>query len=225
MQVASDGSFYFYAKPNNGTTIHAGSLAQMNTFTIKSDGKIGIGTLDPTQLVTLSDLGSIGIRLESQDHPDWEIYTNNGLRFRGGQDGAGDELADRMVIGEDGRILVNVDPSANFPDVSGSSQDYKLFVNGGIAGKEVKVRTDWADYVFNKDYEVLPLNKVEAFIKINHHLPNMPSAEKVQAQGIELGDMTTKQQEKIEELFLHMIELEKRIAMLEKENQLLKSQK
>jgi hypothetical protein len=43
-------------------------------------------------------------------------------------------------------------------------------------------------------------------------------------QGLELGKITTIQQEKIEELFLHLIEMEKRLKKLEKENQALKAQ-
>ena len=49
----------------------------------------------------------------------------------------------------------------------------------------------------------------------------MPSAQKIQQKGAELGHITTLQQEKIEELFLYMIELEKRITELE--NKSLKS--
>jgi cell shape-determining protein MreC len=43
-------------------------------------------------------------------------------------------------------------------------------------------------------------------------------------QGLELGKITTIQQEKIKELFLHVIEMEKRLEKLEKENEELKSQ-
>jgi TolA-binding protein len=68
------------------------------------------------------------------------------------------------------------------------------------------------------------LEKVEDFINKKGHLPNTPSAEEIQNEGLELGKITTNQQEKIEELFLHLIEMEKRISELEKENQELKSQ-
>ena len=71
---------------------------------------------------------------------------------------------------------------------------------------------------------MLPLDQVENFINKNGHLPNTPSAEEIQNEGLELGKITTIQQEKIEKLFLHLIEMEKRITELEKENQSLKSQ-
>ncbi len=99
----------------------------------------------------------------------------------------------------------------------GSTQltNYKLYVNGGILAKEVRVRTDWADYVFDKEYKLKPLSEVETFIKENGHLPNVPSAKKVETDGIELGDITKIQQEKIEELTLYIIALEKRLKALE----------
>ena len=46
----------------------------------------------------------------------------------------------------------------------------------------------------------------------------MPSAKTVESNGLELGEMTKLQQEKIEELTLYIIELNKRIESLEKSN-------
>jgi len=127
----------------------------------------------------------------------------------------------KMIIKGNGKVSIGTDDT---PDFASSSQNYLFYVNGGILSKEVKVRTDWVDYVFEKDYSLLPLEKVENFINKNGHLPNTPSAEEIQNEGLELGKITTIQQEKIEELFLHLIEMEKRITELEKENQSLKSQ-
>lgn len=125
----------------------------------------------------------------------------------------------KMIIRGNGKVSIGTDDTPDFP---ASSQNYLFYVNGGILSKEVRVRTDWADYVFEKDYNLLPLKKVENFIKENGHLPNTPSAKEIQADGLELGKITTNQQEKIEELFLHLIEMEKRMEELEKENKILK---
>ena len=65
---------------------------------------------------------------------------------------------------------------------------------------------------------------VEQKIKTEGHLPDMPSAETLQKDGLDLGDMATKQQVKIEEAFLHLIELEKRLKALEAENVKLKTE-
>jgi len=83
---------------------------------------------------------------------------------------------------------------------------------------ELRVRTGWADYVFEEDYQLTSLKDVEAHIATNGYLHNTPSAEQVEAEGIEVGEITKNQQEKIEEIFLHLITLEKRIDQLENEN-------
>jgi hypothetical protein len=101
---------------------------------------------------------------------------------------------------------------------------YQLYVRQGIVTEKVKVANvaNWPDYVFQKDYPLLPLSKVEAHIKEKGHLPNVPAAAVIEKEGVELGDMTKRQQEKIEELFLHLIALEKRVQALEAENAALK---
>ena len=100
---------------------------------------------------------------------------------------------------------------------------YTLYVDGGMLADEVRVRTSWADYVFKDDYKLKPLFEVESFINTNGHLPNMPSAKEVAAGGIELGDMTRIQQEKIEELTLYIINQQKQIDELKIEMDALKA--
>jgi hypothetical protein len=55
---------------------------------------------------------------------------------------------------------------------------------------------------------------VEKFIAANKHLPNIPSAVEVEKNGIEVGDMQKRMMEKIEELTLYVIELEKQVNEL-----------
>ncbi len=113
---------------------------------------------------------------------------------------------------------VNIPNSVMGTDVSA----YKLFVQGGILTEEVRVRTDWADYVFDKNYRLRPLAEVKAFIEKHGHLPGSPSAEEIQNKGLELSENATRQQEKIEELFLYIISLDEKIKALEAENTRLK---
>lgn len=102
---------------------------------------------------------------------------------------------------------------------------YHLFVEGGILTDQMRVRTGWADYVFAADYKLLPLSEVEQFIDNNGHLPNVPAAQTVETEGLELGDITRIQQEKIEELFLYLIQMEDHIETLEAELEALKAAK
>lgn len=94
---------------------------------------------------------------------------------------------------------------------------YSLYVKGGILTEEIHVQPSWADYVFEKDYTLMPIEEVASFIEKNGHLPNIPSTEVVEKEGIELGDITKRQQEKIEELMLYIIEIQKEIDTIHKE--------
>lgn len=82
----------------------------------------------------------------------------------------------------------------------------KLAVNGNIRAKEIKVETsNWPDYVFDENYKVLGLQELDAYIKANKHLPEMPSAKEADVNGIELGEMNKLLLKKVEELTLHLI--------------------
>jgi hypothetical protein len=87
---------------------------------------------------------------------------------------------------------------------------YKLAVNGNIRAKEVKVETvNWPDYVFARSYRLPTMQETEKHIKEKGHLPGVPSAAEVKANGIDLGEMNAKLLQKIEELTLHLIEQNK----------------
>lgn len=114
----------------------------------------------------------------------------------------------------------------NMPAMVGSNNtaNYNLFVKGGILSDEVLVRTGWADYVFLPSYQLKPLHEVEQAIQAEGKLPNMPSAKTVEESGLNLGEAARLQQEKIEELFLYVIQLNKDMEALKAENQALKQQ-
>ncbi|MEL6626648.1 MAG: hypothetical protein AAFQ83_04980 [Bacteroidota bacterium] len=114
------------------------------------------------------------------------------------------------------RLAANGNVSIGVPhwDVKGDA--YKLAVNGNIICEELKVQTfaNWPDYVFADDYERMDLTELENYIEENNHLPNIPAASIVESEGIEVAKMTTLQMEKIEELTLYILELNKEMAEL-----------
>jgi len=128
----------------------------------------------------------------------------------------------RVAIGGDGNYVAAADL---FKDKSGAEiTDYSLFVGKGIITEKVKVAlnsTDnWADYVFEEDYNLSSLEEVEEHIEEHGHLHNTPSAKEiVKSGGVELGSITVNQQEKIEELFLHIIALNKQVKELKSKTQ------
>jgi hypothetical protein len=103
--------------------------------------------------------------------------------------------------------------------------DYLLYVRTGIVTEKLKVSlvANWPDYVFKKDYTLTPLSIVEQHIKEKGYLHKSKSAEQIEKDGIEVAETAKAQQEKIEELFLHLIDMDKRLKALEAENAQLKA--
>ena len=105
----------------------------------------------------------------------------------------------------------------------GKDTERKLDVNGTIRAKEVKIEaTGWSDYVFGDDYALPSLTDVEDHITTHKHLPDIPSEKEVLENGVNVVEMQAKLLQKIEELTLYVIEQNKRIETLEKENNNLK---
>ncbi len=88
-----------------------------------------------------------------------------------------------------------------------------LAVEGNILAKQIKVKTDITvpDYVFEPDYNLKSLQEIESYVKINKHLPEMPSASEVGKNGLDVAEMNLLLLKKVEELTLHLIEKDKTI--------------
>jgi len=101
---------------------------------------------------------------------------------------------------------------------------YSLAVKGGITADKIRIElcesANWCDYVFDDDYVLPPLPEVEQFVQEHHHLPGIVSqAEVTRDGGFELRAVTLAQQEKIEEAFLYLLQLEnKKKALQERLN-------
>lgn len=110
----------------------------------------------------------------------------------------------------DGNVGIGVE-SSEIP------ADYKLAIAGKAIAQEVRIRlkANWPDYVFDKDYNLPSLNEIENHIMKKGHLINIPSATTVAKDGIQLGEMNAKLLEKIEELTLYTIEQEKKLNIQE----------
>lgn len=113
-----------------------------------------------------------------------------------------------MEIAENGNVGIGISNPKN-----------KLDVNGTIHSKEIKIDLDkWPDYVFKKEYNLPTLQEVENHIIEKGYLINMPNEADVLREGINLGKMNVKLLEKIEELTLYVIEQNKEISLLKKQN-------
>lgn len=120
----------------------------------------------------------------------------------------------RMIIKSDGKVGIGtLNPASMFA------------VNGKIESEEVQVKADVVpDYVFKDDYQLMSLPALENYINDNGHLPRIQTQEDVDANRglVKLGELNISLMEKVEELTLHLIEMNKRLEKIETENAKLK---
>jgi hypothetical protein len=110
----------------------------------------------------------------------------------------------------------NSSPNSKILTIENNTRKLLTLDNSGLLrAREIKIDTEiWPDYVFEKNYGLMPLNEVESFIELYGHLPNIPSSETMVAEGINLAEMNRLLLEKVEELTLYMIELDKKNNIL-----------
>ncbi|WP_440133415.1 hypothetical protein [Chitinophaga sancti] len=157
-------------------------------------GNVGIGDSLPTTKLSVAgnisatdlELGRAGI----ENYPYIDFHYNTGT------------AQDFNV-----RIQNVLDKYLVFSALSG---DIIMAVQGTLSSKKIKVNSSgWPDYVFSKHYELPTLASVKNYIEQNQHLPNVPSAEEVEKNGQDLGEMNKVLLKKVEELTLYMIEQQK----------------
>lgn len=178
-----------------------------NCYTI---GSVGIGTTPWNKLHVLGPKGDentgivridgvdanaslrIGINTEYawiQSHNSKPLYIN--------------DLGNNTFINaQDGNVAIGT----HTPDVNA-----KLTVMGKIHTNEVLVdlNIQGPDYVFEKDYDLLSLSEIESYVHQHKHLPEVPSAKEMEANGLNLKEMNLLLLKKVEELTLHLIEIKK----------------
>jgi len=96
---------------------------------------------------------------------------------------------------------------------------YMLDVKGVVRANEVKVCTFGScDFVFDKNYNLMPLADLQNYLNLNHHLPGIASAQDMQSSdGVELGKINSQLLQKVEELTLYVLQQQKEIEQLKAE--------
>ena len=236
----------------NGTTVdmvfghlYNGGYQISDILTIKGNGNVGIGTSTPIEKLDIN--GNINLNNQvgissGYLNPGYYVYKNGPvsygmkLQYSSGEFGTmifGPNQSNRFIgFGKVGSALTDdnileymrIDLDNGNVGIGTNTPDNKLDVNGTIRAKEVKVESNWSDFVFEENYNLPALDQVETFIKENKHLPDIPSAKQVEEEGLSMADMMKKQMQKIEELTLYLIEMKKenesqsnKIAALEKQ--------
>lgn len=201
-------------------------LKAQTTNIFPANGNVGIGTTSPTVPLDIAKPGTIVLRarntattgdgsaifdMANSSSSYWRTViggANNGLGLTTGQyyiERAGSGVR-FLIDGINGNVLINKTTQTN--------TSYKLDVNGKVRANEIVVNTTGADFVFADNYKLNTLKDVELFVKENKHLPEIPSAAEMIEQGMEVGELTKRLLQKVEELTLYIIEQQKEIDAL-----------
>lgn len=154
--------------------------------------------------------------------------TNNTSYFHNG-------IANSLMIGFNSNLpTVFVSPASGSGETGNVgigtttlATGYKLSVKGKVIATDVYVKNfaGWPDYVFAEEHKKMSIDELQHYIDANCQLPGMPSANEVdQQESFSLGEVQLKHIEKTEELYLYVLELNKKIQTLQKENSDIKTE-
>jgi hypothetical protein len=111
-----------------------------------------------------------------------------------------------LIIQQDGKVNIGIHLPTTHPD-------YKLAVEGKLVAQSFYVTniSTWADFVFEPSYQPMALPTLESYLLKNKHLPYVPSAKEVEANGYNVAEMDAKLLQTVEELTLQVINLHKEL--------------
>lgn len=183
-------------------------------------GKIALGNANPTQLGKKyfhlkipSNLATVETDFFVVEDDNYKLLTisNTGLLKAKGYGGP-------FKLYGNFSMNTNLDQSNNsnvFTISNNNSKLLQLNNQGQLYSRGITVNLQaWPDYVFEKDYKLMPLSEVESFILQHKHLPSIPSEQEILEKGNDLGEMDQLLLQKIEELTLYIIEQQKQIDAL-----------
>ncbi len=222
--IESGANDWFFGRNNADLRLYNNG----DKVTFKPNGDVGIGTSNPQSKLTVVGNGRIkadqpNLFFDRDGKVVWRLYVDNNL---GGTD-TNDFVIRKQGAGTPFMVFNDVNQNICIGG-NNSNPRYKLIVEGEVKATSFRSDTQsYPDYVFdhyydgesdlNKKYEFPSLEEVEKFTKKNHHLPGVTPYSGVK-EGIDLTEISVQNLEKVEELYLHIIELNKTIKSLKKEN-------
>ena len=119
--------------------------------------------------------------------------------------------------------LPDCTPSVKWIYQSFSNQS--IVFGGKVTAQEIKITSSpEADFVFEDNYQLRPLEEVSNFISANKHLPEIPSAQAMEKDGVDLAKLSIQLLQKIEELTLYTLEQEELLKEQQKDLQIKNNQ-
>ena len=160
------------------------------TTILKENGQVGLGTVAEGYRFTVGGKA----RFSGDVHTDQELSATGAVT-----------VGTTLTVGTDASVYGGLAVGNGFACDN----------QGNVKAKRLKVTlTDWPDYVFGEGYRLRPLAEVEEYVKEHSHLPDVPSAAEVEAEGADLGEMNKVLLQKVEELTLYIIDLQRQINEL-----------
>lgn len=193
--VAGNETNFFIRDATNGSTLpfRIKPGAPSNSIYINSTGNVGMGTASPSASADLHiiDNGPARIELENSS------ITNSAT------------LDKKWIFNSNGTLRISAGSDAS---------EFTLNANGDltITGQLTTATSTYPDYVFQPGYKLMNMEDLRQYIGSHGRLPNMPAAEDVVKNGLNLTEMHVKLMEKVEELTLYTLEQESTIDELKK---------
>jgi hypothetical protein len=232
LKFGTDGDIIFQTAPAGPT---GSEIIWTDGLYIKNEGSVGIGTNSPLTGFKLDVNGNTFINgnLEVNNKlnvlgPDITLGKND-MRPQGSKTenramvhGFEDDLIINYNNDFEGGVVVNSNGtgrSFRIIDNSTGIANFQVMGEGIVYARELNLMTDnFPDYVFEKNYNLLPLDSLSSYIDQQKHLPNIPSAKEILLNGgnFSVGELQLKMLEKIEELTLYILQLKS-------ENELIKN--
>jgi len=212
----SEGDFYVYSATVDKMPLVVNKNG--NISLVNKSGNVGIGTTNPTSNLEIkTDLPTTGLyevqKWTNTHHDEYNLSLKTNWDAHG--------INHSFVQKYSGTDYNSLSFFRGNVGIGTTNPDMKLTVNGNIHAKEIKVDLNIPapDYVFEEDYNLKSIEEVENFIEENGHLPEIPSAEEFEQNGVMQVEMDMNLLKKIEELTLYTIQQEKKITALESLNE------
>lgn len=148
-------------------------------------------------------MGAVGVTVHPED--DWGYALNVQIKGPHAPNTKAfaitrEDIGDAFVIYGDGRLYA-FQPA----EFTASLKVKEIYSDSGAK---------WPDYVFDPTYKLRNLYDLEAFIRQHKHLPGLPSQATISQQGVPLVSTQKALVEKVEELTLYVIALQKELDSL-----------